>query len=238
MSFHLLPILDKIDQLYQISRNRKRFEQYLHLLQAGNKNDLKLPIGGFNPMANDHTHTKLKALINLGTEQIVQQTLGKLNEKWKNKHPNRSFQVTVNLIDDVGGAWSNHYTTDYKNRFDMGGLLSRNFCVPCFWMSEIYTKELVIQRTKAAVFRTLYWLEKGKPQTLKACFKQEQFVYRNLSTKGQQQTLGTKQQVFYKQYQDSDNYNLIFNFFYGDEVAKTLGYPSFGLGNGQIFELI
>lgn len=183
-------------------------------------------------------HTKLKRLISLGAEQIVQQTLGKLNGALNKQHPNTSFQVAVNLVDDVGGAWSSHYATDYKNRFDIGGLVNRNFCVPYFWTSEDYTKDLVIQRTEAAVFRTLYWLNKGQSTTLKDCLGQEQFVFQQLSAKGQKQTLEPNLQAFYDQYQNTSNYNLIFNFFYGDKAAEALGYPSFGLGVGLGFDWV
>ena len=36
---------------------------------------------------------------------------------------------------------------------------------------------------------------------------------------------------FYKKNRNSDHYNLIFNFFYGDEASKSLEFPTFGINS-------
>jgi hypothetical protein len=38
---------------------------------------------------------------------------------------------------------------------------------------------------------------------------------------------------FYRKLRKSDDYHLIFNFFYGDEAATLLGFPTFGLGKAS-----
>ena len=50
MTAELLPIIETMLDFYQKPRAPERFHAYLQLLQGNTKNDLVLPIGGFNPM--------------------------------------------------------------------------------------------------------------------------------------------------------------------------------------------
>ncbi|MEM9836175.1 MAG: hypothetical protein AAF828_06720 [Bacteroidota bacterium] len=72
MHFTLIPILDRMAELYQMPRNRQRFTHYLSMLQEETKDDLVLPIAGYNPMGDDHILTKLRELMELDAEGLVQ----------------------------------------------------------------------------------------------------------------------------------------------------------------------
>ncbi len=153
--------------LYSIPRSPARFQEYLSLLQGGKKGDLNLPISGFNPMAKEHILQKLAELKELSAEQIITDTVEGINRTFSEEEPNTTFRMVLNLADDLKGAWTNRYTTDYDSKFKINALVNRAFCTPYFWTSEIYTEQLIRTRTLECIFRTINWVQHPKPKTLK-----------------------------------------------------------------------
>ena len=236
MNFHLTPILKQMEQLYHLPRNRKRFETYLLMLQGETKDEMVLPIAGYNPMGKELALEKVQALITLGAEDIAQQEINRINNARLTKEE-RIIQVVINLTDDVEGSWSSRYTTDYTSKFDLNALVKRDFCTPYFWTSETYTEKKIAQRIRAYLYRTLYAIDNGKPKTLKQHLDQESFVYRKLEKERNEQLDREKVQIdqefevidsFFQEHADSEDYSLIFNFFYGDKASQSLGYASYG----------
>ncbi len=181
MQFRLIPILNQIEQLYQAPKNRARFEEYLYLLQGNSKEDLILPIAGYNPMAGKKALHKLKALQDVQAENIAQDCIDRINEEVKDLAA-IEFKLVLNLVDDVGGAWSNFYVTDYKNKFEADALTKRRFCTPLFWTSENYTTNLILKRIEAAIFRTIYNFKYGKLTSLQSLLEQEIYVQQSIKT--------------------------------------------------------
>jgi hypothetical protein len=225
MNFELLPILDLMLKFYQKPRDADRFQEYLKILRGNTKDDLVMPIGGFNPMAKDHVFDKLLVLKTLDVETIMQDVLDRLNEKMKGEN-DLKFKVAFNVCDDLLGGWTNRFTTDYDSKFKINALVKRQFCTPIFWSSESYDVDLIKKRTIEYALRTSYWLEKPKPNSLREHVEQEQFVIQN-STEFKQIPQLEKYKDFYIEHLESDNYPLIFNFFYGDEASQLLGFPVF-----------
>lgn len=237
MIFKVVPILEKMVQFYEQARSRDRFEQYLKMLRGASKDDMVLPIAGYNPMGKENVSVKLKELLALEAEAIAVSTLERINAKRSPKE-DRIIELVLNLVDDVGGAWSNHFTTDYTSKFQIQALVKRNFCAPHFWTSETFTTDRIRKRIEAYAYRTIYFIDSGKPATLKDHLMQEIFVQRNLSLPplniDSSSLLATE--TFYQDHLESDNYSLLFNFFYGDEASKLLGYPTFGLAQNAGFD--
>lgn len=229
MKFELVYILEKIKALYELPRSRERFDQYLSILQGESADELVLPIAGYNPMAKEAAVGHLEQLISLEAEKIAAQQLEEVNQSlfWKEEGV---FQVVINLIDDVEGAWSNRYATDYTSKFELAPLIKRNFCTPCFWTSETLTEQLIIQRVRTYIYRTLYWLENGSPATLYECLKQESWVlaHTNDAPDLTAEEKAVIEPFFYK-HKTSQDYSLKFNFFYGDKAAASLGYAAYGM---------
>jgi hypothetical protein len=229
MYFELVPILDIMLDFYEKPRDLGRFQAYLSLLQGETKGDLARPIGGFNPMAKPHVLDKLKELKALDAEKIMAEALADLNDKQKNTPV---FKVSLTVSDDFQGGWTNRDTTDFDSKFKLNPLIQRQFCTPIFWTSEDYSKDIIHERTMEYAFRTQYWFDKKtKPVTLKDHFEQELFV----AKKGTPQYESPKLPCdtvflrnFYKTHADSDDYAVIFNFFYGDAACETLGFKTFG----------
>jgi hypothetical protein len=230
MRFTLLPILDLMLDFYQQPRGLERFQTYLKTLQGDTQNDLALPIGGFNPMAKEHILDKLRQLKELSAEEIMENALQDLNQKFAQPNPDSHFKVALNVSDDLKGAWTNQFTSDYDSKFGFSGLIKRDFCVPVFWTSEDFTPEKIKQRTLEYALRTIYWLSKPKPKTLAEDLAQEIFVASQIPVQNQEQTADFADfDKFYTENQNSDNYHLIFNFFYGNQAAESLGFPVYGL---------
>lgn len=231
MTFELLPVVDTMLELYQKPLNPERFKAYLALLEGGKKGELNLPIGGFNPMAKPHVIEKLNELKLIDAEDIITKSLVRINKKTSLNYTEFTIKVALNLADDTAGGWTNKYTTDFDSKFKISALVKRSFCTPFFWTSESFTVELIRQRTEEYVYRTLYWLQNPKPKTLADYVKQETFVTHNtrrIETKIDEKT-AKQRHDFYYQNAASEDYSLIFNYFYGDMASQSLGFSTFGL---------
>ena len=229
MTFEIVHIIDKMEALYRIPRSKERFDIYLNMLQGGSGSDMILPIAGYNPMGNDFVLEKLIDLKKLDVENLISEELISLNRTLKSQD-STTFQVVINLIDDVGGAWSEHCTTDYNSRFKLTPLLRRKFSTPIFWTSENFNKNLIVERTRRQVYDTVYNCKFGPPLTLKDHVQQELFVQNesiNINDVNELQDF-EKLNRFYQKHLESKDYSLIFNFLYGDEASESLGYNNWG----------
>ncbi len=230
MTFEPLPIIEKMLELYQKSRDFDRFQNYLGILQGEIKGDLAVPIGGFNPMAKEHVVEKLLELKDLEAEKIIKDTLNVLNKQNILRGVNAAIKVSLTLSDDTKGGWTNRFTTDYDSKFKLNALVNRHFCTPIFWTSEHFDPIVVRERTLEYAFRTLYWLSKPKPKTLKEHVEQEVFVAKQINYQSKVAPCDVaKLADFYEKYKETDDYSVIFNFFYGDAASESLGFKRYGI---------
>jgi hypothetical protein len=135
--------------------------------------------------------------------------------------------VSLCIADDLKGGWTNRHSTEYDTCFKLSGFLGREFCVPVFWSSETYTQDLIIERVKAACFRTIWRLDHPSLRTLGEHLDQEAFVRHKigLTTKNE----SSKIQDFITLHASSEDFGLIFNVLYGDTASESLGMPTYGL---------
>ena len=231
MKFKLRPILSEIKDLYSKPISPDRFKEYIAKLQGGTKGDLALPISGFNPMAKNHILSKIEELEKLDAEKLIEATLDEFNLSTEVSNP--ECLVVLNIADDLKGGWTNYYSTDFDSKFKLNAFATRNFCVPYFWTSETYTKDKIRTRTIEYMYRTLYWLENPRPKTLQEHFAQEVYVASQTNQSNvESEDLSSKEiESFYFENKDSDEYSKIFNFFYGDEGSRSLGYKQYGINN-------
>lgn len=234
MVFELLPTIDVMTELYRKPRTYDRFREYLGLLQGNKKGELVFPVSGYNPMAKEHAAEKLTELKKLDAEGIARQTIKEANAQWANHSAKGVYKVALNLLDDFRGGWTNRYTADYDSKFKLNALVNRRFCTPVFWTSETYTVSLVRERVMQYMLRTIYWLTHPRPATLQEHIQQEQFVARHLGVITGDQPAGDfrTMDAFYQRHKHSDDYAVIFNFFYGDAAAASLGFPRYGIAGG------
>lgn len=230
MKFKIRPILSEIKDLYSKPLSGERFKEYMSKLQGETKGNLALPISGFNPMAKNHILSKIDDLEKLEAEKIMEETIDELNSTLK-ASSNEEYLVVLNIADDLKGAWTNYYSTDFDSKFKLNAFVSRKFSVPYFWTSEDYNIEIIKTRTIEYINRTIYWLDNSKPKTLKEHLEQEIYVASktNQSYKAVEKVNFKEIENFYLENMDSDEYDKIFNFFYGNEGSENLGYKQYGI---------
>ena len=185
MTFKLQPILAHIKTLYQKPISVDRFQEYLGMLQGNTKGDLALPISGFNPMAKDHILQKIEELELLDAEAIVEEAIVEVNRNLPSSVVGSAKEiiVVINIADDLKGSWTNYYTTDFDSKFKLNAFVNRGFCVPYFWTSESYSKQLIHNRTTEYMARTHYRFNNPQPITLEDHFLQEVFVAKMINDK-------------------------------------------------------
>ena|ERR1700741_2409774 len=227
MKFELLHTIDLLHDLYEKPRSIERFNEYLTILQGNTKGDMAIPISGFNPMAKDVAADKLKELKELDAEGIMLSTANDINGQLEHKSKS-VFKLVLNLCDDVQGSWTNRFTSDYDHKFKMSALLSRNFCVVVFWTSEKINTELIRTRTEEAIYRTTYRTKHPTPLTLQQHIDQERAVFQKMNSNNTS-PIDPEIRNFYNKNRESEEYNLIFNFLYGDKACESLGFPTYGI---------
>ena len=230
MKFQLRPILSEIKDLYSKPLSGERFKEYISKLQGESKGDLALPISGFNPMAKNHILLKIDELEKLEAEEIMQKTINEFNSTLKTS-TNEDYLVVLNIADDLKGGWTNHYSSDFDSKFKLNVFVSRKFCVPYFWTSEDYNKDIIESRTIEYLNRTIYWLVNSKPKTLKQHLDQEIYVASKSSRNCREIENINSEEIkeFYSVNKESEEYDKILNFFYGNEGSESLGYKQYGI---------
>lgn len=236
MKFELVPILSVMEKFYEKPISRMRFQEYLSLLQ-NKKGDLRLPIGGYNPMAKTHILDKINSLKVINAEAILADTISFLNSK-KTISSSKTIKVVLNLADDFKGGWTNFYTTDFDSKFKINALVERYFCAPFFYTSEDITEEMIKTRTLEYAYRTLFWLKNSRLKTLEDHVKQEIYVFKHVNyTVNFNENLDFKAiKQFYLNHKITEDYSKLFNFFYGDKASKHLNYTTYGIEDVNGFD--
>jgi hypothetical protein len=228
VNFELLPLIDIMLGLYEKSLTGGRFSEYLKTVRGKTKSDLDIPIGGFNPMAKEHAIEKLCGLKELNAEEIISEILMKINNDAGEKNLS-TFKVALNLADDLKGGWTNRFTTDYDSKFKLHPLITRNFCVPVFWTSEDFNKEMIIQRTQEYCCRTIFRLSHAKPKTLPDHIEQETEVARRTGNKTMPSFDFDVLNRFCEKNKNNSDWLTIFNFLYGDNAVVSMGNTPLGI---------
>lgn len=229
MKFEHLPVIDTMIDLYQKPRDMVRFKDYLQTLTGGDNNKMELPIMGFNPMAKEHVLEKLIALKALNADKIIEETLEQINKNIKELNGD-TYQVVINLPDDLKGGWTDFYTSDYGCKFKIKNFAKRNFCIPLFWSSEEYSQESIKQVILEFCYRTIYFTKNVPNESLEDHVNQEIYVAQKTKTS----TMLNKQEFeflnsFYQSNKQTTLLSTILNFFYSDSASEKLGYPILGI---------
>lgn len=230
MRFKLIPILDVMIELYSEPDLSLRFNKYLKLLQGNDANDMQLPISGYNPMSKQNVMDYLLKLREINIEEHTKGVIDNINELLKSKD-DFIYTIVINICDHQGGAWTQRYTTDYDNKFRNEGFLKRKFCPLYLWVNELITNQIIEQRITSTIYRTVYQTKYGEPLTLEQHIQQETFANTNgeMDINQLSDFANSNLAEFYSQYKSTEDYNLIFNFLYGDQASETIGYRSYGI---------
>jgi hypothetical protein len=202
-----------------------------------------LPIGMANPMAKEHAVAKLDELLALGAEDIgaaaAREAEGRLSavgapesriDTAESNLAALEIKASIVLADDVGGGWTNRYTTDAMARFPGRGGLKRPFATALVWTSESLTAGAMRQEVLSAIYRVAYQQRFGLPSSLRARLDQEGLaaVFAGVEPTLGEGELGRARAVI-DALGDDPPYPKTFAALYGDAAAKQLGYQQLGL---------
>jgi hypothetical protein len=231
MKFNLLPVTDVMLTLYSSPANADRFTEYMNILQGNSPGDIAVPVTFFNPMGKEQVLKKLLELKELNAEELMQEALTAVNKTTASRASSIEINVSLALADDMGGGWTNRYTTDYDSKFNINDLLKRNFCNPVFWVSEQYSAAKIKERTTDYCYRMLYRSTYPQPLTLEDHVQQEIFVAQHNPFSSEEKPLCdfNAMDAYYNRYKGMSQPPTVFNFLYGDEACKELGHAAYGI---------
>jgi hypothetical protein len=111
-----LPVLQILRELYVQPRDAQRFQRYVATLTGGS-DDVVLPIGVANPLARAHALVKIDELLALGADALGAEAAATAARRLKGIAADVEIKASVVLADDVGGGWTNRFTTEASVRF-------------------------------------------------------------------------------------------------------------------------
>jgi hypothetical protein len=227
MKIEYLPTLKTMREVYELPRTMERFQEYLRVATGGT-DDIAMPILSFNPMAKEDAIAKLDALLAMGAEDIAAEAAAEAEQRlvsldWE-------LKAGLEMADDIGGAWSQRYTSDAARRMPPKVDFRRPFVTGVVYVSEPPTEAAIRQEMLSALYRAVYLREVGLPKTLGDLLRQEglagRFAGAAPSLSGDELTTARERIA---PYLGSDRYPEIFASFYGDEAAESVGYPRLSL---------
>jgi hypothetical protein len=236
MKLSYLPVLGILRELYAQPRNMARFRDYITRL-TGDGDDVVLPIGVANPMAKEQALSKIDELLALGAEEIGAAATADAAARLQSVE---TVPITASIVlaDDVGGGWTNRYTTEAMVRFPSRGALKRPFATALAWTSESPTASDLRHEVLAAIYRVAYQQRFGLPATLRERLRQEGLAasFAEVRAALPPTDLQAAQKTI-DALGDDPPYPQVFAALYGDAAAAELGYQPLGLPPRAGFEV-
>ncbi len=232
-----LPVLQILRELYLQPRDMQRFRRYIASLTGGS-DDVVLPIGVANPMAKEHAVVKIDELLAIGADEVGAQAAAEADARLRRVAADVVIKASVVLVDDVGGGWTNRFTSEASVRFPGRGALKRPFATALAWTSESPTAEQIRLETLAAIYRVAYHQRRGLPTSLAAMLDQEGLagVFARAEVTLAAAQLGAARTIIAALGADPP-YPTVFAAMYGDAAAEQLGYRPLGLPARAGFEV-
>jgi hypothetical protein len=246
MKFELVPILEKLRDLYLVPRGPDRFNAYIDLATAGataSKDIPYPPLITVNPMAKEHALEFVESWIALGAEAAARTVLEEANLRLGSVGFSQTIKVGLSVLDDLKGGWTNRTFNDAA-RFKVGESLEKTgwVCVP-LWTSEIPKLEALRSVMLESACRAAFVVQHGDPKTLREMMAQEgavaTFASRSLefdNLESQLEELEYSRAVI-APHLESTHQPTVIACLYGDDAAKELGYPPLGLSKNAGFQL-
>ncbi len=236
MKITYLPVLGVLRELYQQPRSMARFHDYITRMTGGG-DDIVLPIGVANPMAKEQALAKLDELVALGAEDIGSAATSEAQGRLA-AIETVEIKASIVLVDDVGGGWTDRFTTEAMVRFPSRGALKRPFATALVWTSESQTRDQLRLEVLAAVYRVAHQQRFGLPASLSERLRQEGLAaqFAGIATTLPPEDLEQAGQIIMR-LGDNPPYPQVFTAFYGDAAGAQLGYQPLGLGPRAGFEV-
>ncbi len=241
MKFELVPILEKLRDLYLIPRGPDRFQAYIDLATGGasaTKDIPYPPLITVNPMAKEHALEFVESWSSLAAEDVARTVLEEANLRLKSVKYSGTVKVGLSVLDDLMGGWTNRTFNDAA-RFKVGESLKKTgwVCVPV-WTNEIPKLEELRSVVLESACRAAFVVQHGDPKTLREMIAQEGTVaaFANRLLEFDAEELEYSRALI-APHLDSTHQPTVIACLYGDDAAKELGYLPLGLSKNAGFQI-
>jgi hypothetical protein len=234
MNLKLLPLLQIQRDLHAIPRGWERFRTYLATMTDGT-DDVVLPITGMNPMGKEHVTALLDELLAADAEAIAATAIAAAAARLADIPGER--EVALVVTDDAQGGWTNRYFTELapqlKGARQRAKQRALRWALVPIWTSESWTASAIREAVLAAIYRSAFIEHAGFPETLQEIMTMEGLV--SVFAGGQPAFLDAEDLAYTAEvlqaYRDALDYPTIFACLFGDEAARSVGYPPLGLSH-------
>ncbi len=236
MKVDMLQLLATQHNLYAMPRGMDRFRAYIEAMTRGT-DDLVLPLVSMNPMGKEHVAAMIDDLLNMDGESVAGAAAAEASARLTNV----PGQLSIGLVatDDVQGGWTNRYFTEMTLRFETAQLLRRGWAVVPLWTSETWTPARVREEVLATVYRSAFQQQHGQPETLAAMMTQEGWATRfaGATQPSLEQDDLDYTRIVLQPHRNASDRPTVFACLYGDEAARSVGYPPLDLSARAGFAL-
>jgi hypothetical protein len=232
MNLTLLPLLRIQRDLHAIPRGWERFRAYLTTMTGGT-DDIVLPITGMNPMGKEHVAALLDDLLAIDAEAVAATAVDEAAARLAGIPGER--EVALVVTDDAQGGWTNRYFSEIPPPLADASQRSKQralrWALVPIWTSEPWPASAIREAVLAAIYRSAFVEHIGFPRTL-----QEIMTLEGLAAvfAGAHHPYLDPEDLAYtaevlQAYRDTSEYPTIFTCLFGDEAARSVGYPPLGL---------
>ncbi len=231
MQLEFVPLLHLQRELYAIPRGMERFRAYLRAMIDWDAQEPRLPLGFLNPMGKDHVPALLDQYLAFDADGVAARAAAEAAARLR--HVPGAYRLTLVIVDDLRGGWTNRYATEYSHRFQSGPRGDRGWITVLLWTSEPPSAEAVREEVQAAVFRQAHVEEHGVARTLGERMAQEGYA---LAMAGCTRPALDADDLEYTRavlapYLDEPDMRRTIECLYGDAAGRTLGFEPCGLSH-------
>ena len=233
MKLEFVRILEMQRELLRIPRGMRRFREYLRLMLSDEQNDVKLPpLVAVNSMAREHVADLLDMDAESAATVALKQAAASVADI-----PGE-FKLSVVIVDDAMGGWTNRYDYEFKLWFFSPGYEDRPRA-GCGWLlatlrsSAPAALQTVREVVLTAVYRATYVEQHGTARSLRAQLAQEGCV---MALAGCTQPVLDAGDLAYTReviapFQESGDMRTSIECLFDDTAARSLGFTPGGLSD-------
>jgi hypothetical protein len=190
-----------------------------------------------NPMGKEHVAELLDAYLALDADGIAARATAEAAARLAELPGN--CKVTLVIVDDLKGGWTNRYAEEFTWRFQCGPAdapvlprwLKQQWITGILWSSEAASEQVVREATLTAIYRSAYVQEHGLARTLRQRMAQEGEVMTMAGCIGpvlDEDDIAYTREVIAPCLDDDDKRTTI-ECLFGDAASRTLGFTPRGL---------
>ena len=237
MNLEFVPLLQIQRDLYRMPRGWERFRAYLETLVDPETKDLKLPLSAMNPMGKDHVPALLDQYLAFDADGLAARAVAEAESRLSNVEG--EFKVTLVIVDDAMGGWTNRYSNELTARSGSKPLHKRGWITGTLWTSETPSEQAIREETLTAVYRAAHIQQHGFAATMREIMAQEGYV---MAMAGCSKPSLDEVELEYTRAViapnlDTKDYPIVITSLFGDVAAAALGYSPLGLSERAGFAL-